>query len=132
MARTNWQRPGEDQRRSNGIVEIYTGVVDIGTGAKTTMAMIASKVLRVPLESMNVTWGDTEVTPNTVGEMGSTTTTFAGTAVREAAKLAKTKLLELSSAQFGTSELELDSGYVTSRDGRKRMKDRRYNTKVRS
>ncbi|MDG6905234.1 MAG: molybdopterin-dependent oxidoreductase [Nitrososphaerota archaeon] len=108
--------------RSDGIVEVHVGVVDIGTGAKTTMAMIASKVLRVPLESMEVIWGDTEAAPYARGEAGSTTTALTGTAVREAAAMARSKLLELASTQLKTTahRLEMESGYIAA--GAQRIK----------
>lgn len=46
-----------------GRVKVNTGVVDIGTGAKTTMALIASKALGIPVEDIDILWGDTETSP---------------------------------------------------------------------
>jgi xanthine dehydrogenase YagR molybdenum-binding subunit len=62
------------------------GVTDVGTGAKTTMALIAAETLGVPLDRMDVVWGDTDRCPYSVGESGSRTTNFTGYAVIEAAR----------------------------------------------
>jgi CO/xanthine dehydrogenase Mo-binding subunit len=65
---------------------VYVGVTDIGPGAKTTMAMIAAEELGVPLEQVDVVWGDTDRCPYSVGESGSRTTIMTGYAVVEAAR----------------------------------------------
>lgn len=128
MAVATWHAslgPGEARVRigRDGIVDVFAGVVDIGTGAKTTMAMIAAGVLGVPVENIRLTYGDTSVSPFARGEVGSMTTTFTGTAVREAATRAKQKIIELASAKLGTAGrdlmLDMRDKVVTTRDGRK-------------
>jgi CO/xanthine dehydrogenase Mo-binding subunit len=71
---------------SRGIYHVHVGVTDIGTGAKTTMALLAAEELGVPLERIEVIWGDTDRCPYSVGESGSRTTTHTGYAVIQAAK----------------------------------------------
>lgn len=71
---------------SHGQYHLYVGVTDIGTGAKTTMALIAAEELGVPLERVAVVSGDTETCPYSVGESGSRTTNFTGWAVIQAAR----------------------------------------------
>jgi len=70
---------------SSGRYTLYVGVTDIGPGAKTTMAMIAAEELGVPLDQVDVVWGDTDRCPYSVGESGSRTTTMTGYAVVQAA-----------------------------------------------
>ena len=130
VARADGQGRGKDQSRSDGTVRIYTGVVDIGTGAKTTMAMIASKVLRVPLESMKIIWGDTEVTPFTRGEVGSMTTTLAGTAVRETANLVKAKLLATGGSAVWNKQTRIGLWIRVVEGSEKANENRRRHTKV--
>jgi xanthine dehydrogenase molybdenum-binding subunit len=79
---------------SSGIYHVHVGVTDIGTAAKTTMALIAAEELGVPLEKIDVIWGDTGRCPYSVGESGSRTTTHTGYAVVEAAKDLKRQIAE--------------------------------------
>ena len=47
----------------DGTAHVLVGVTDIGTGAKSTMAIIASEALGIPLNQIQLTNGDTDVTP---------------------------------------------------------------------
>ena len=71
---------------AEGRYTLFVGVTDIGPGAKTTMAMIAAEELGVPLDRVEVVWGDTDRCPYSVGESGSRTTMMTGFAVVEAAR----------------------------------------------
>ena len=97
---------------STGVLEVNTGVVDIGTGAKTTMALIASGEAGIPFSDTRVIWGDTETSPFSVGESGSRTTGFTGTAVREAARQIRSDLLSIGEKVHGisSSKLEIKEG----------------------
>jgi CO/xanthine dehydrogenase Mo-binding subunit len=79
---------------AQGMYHLHVGVTDVGTAAKTTMALIAAEELGVPLEKINVIWGDTARCPYSVGESGSRTTTHTGHAVVEAAKDLKRQIAE--------------------------------------
>jgi len=70
---------------SKGRYAVHVGVTDVGAGAKTTMALIASEALDVPLSKIDLVWGDTDRCPFSVGESGSRTTIMTGQAVVEAA-----------------------------------------------
>ena len=69
-----------------GQYHLHVGVTDVGTAAKTTMGLIAAEELGVPLEKVNVVWGDTDTCPYSVGESGSRTTVQTGMAVIEAVR----------------------------------------------
>lgn len=99
---------------SEGKVELSVGVVDIGTGAKSTMAVIASETLGVPISDIRVEWGDTETTPFAPGEGGSKTTSCVGTAVRTASLNLRNSILHVASGKLGISvnDLEIDHGEV--------------------
>jgi xanthine dehydrogenase molybdenum-binding subunit len=77
-----------------GEYTLFVGVTDIGPGAKTTMGMIAAEELGVPLERVEVVWGDTDRCPYSVGESGSRTTIMTGFAVVEAARDLKRQITE--------------------------------------
>ena len=80
--------------RSNAVIRldakgkytVHVGVTDVGSGAKTTMGLIAAEALKVPLSAIEVVWGDTDRCPYSVGESGSRTTIMTGDAVVAAAR----------------------------------------------
>lgn len=77
---------------SEGTLWVHVGVTDIGTGAKTTMGMIAAEAVGIPMEKVQVISGDTDRCPYSVGESGSRTTSHTGWAIVEAAKDLKEQL----------------------------------------
>src|SRR5260370_27922426 len=79
---------------SRGQYRLFVGVADVGTGAKTTMALIAAEELGVPSRQIEVVSGDTDVCPYSVGESGSRTTNFTGYAVIQAARDLKRQIAE--------------------------------------
>jgi xanthine dehydrogenase molybdenum-binding subunit len=79
---------------SRGRFHVHVGVTDIGSGAKTTMALIAAEELGVPLEKVDVVSGDTDRCPYSVGESGSRTTSYTGYAVVQAARALKRQIEE--------------------------------------
>jgi CO/xanthine dehydrogenase Mo-binding subunit len=109
-------------RRDDGVLEVKVGLVDIGTGSKTMMAMIAGRVLGIPVEGVEVVWGDTDTSPYSVGESGSRTTGFTGVAVRAAASKVKDRILQLAAQQLpssSTADFRVVDGAVVAKDGRK-------------
>jgi len=77
---------------SEGRLWLHVGVTDIGTGAKTTMALIAAEAMGIDLDKVQVVSGDTDRCPYSVGESGSRTTSHTGYAIVEAAKDLKQQL----------------------------------------
>ncbi|MDA2933175.1 xanthine dehydrogenase family protein molybdopterin-binding subunit [Acidobacteria bacterium AH-259-D05] len=77
---------------SEGTLWVHVGVTDIGTGAKTTMALIAAEAVGVDIDKVQMVSGDTDRCPYSVGESGSRTTTQTGWAILEAAKDLKQQL----------------------------------------
>jgi CO/xanthine dehydrogenase Mo-binding subunit len=92
----------------DGTAHVLVGVTDIGTGAKTTMAIIAAEALGIPLSQIQVTNGDTDVTPYSVGESGSRTTAFTGQAVVAAAEDVRKQIFARAAAQLKAKPEELD------------------------
>jgi xanthine dehydrogenase molybdenum-binding subunit len=92
----------------DGTAHVLVGVTDIGTGAKSTMAIIASEALGIPLNQIQLTNGDTDVTPYSVGESGSRTTAFTGPAVVAAAEDVRKQIFALASAPMKSKPEELD------------------------
>src|SRR3989442_9268508 len=92
----------------DGTAHVLVGVTDIGTGAKSTMAIIASEALGIPLNQIQLTNGDTDATPYSVGESGSRTTAFTGPAVVAAAEDVRKQIFVLAADEFEAKAGELD------------------------
>jgi xanthine dehydrogenase molybdenum-binding subunit len=92
----------------DGTAHLLVGVTDIGTGAKSTMAIIAAEALGIPLSRIQVTNGDTDVTPYSVGESGSRTTPFTGPAVIAAAEDVRKQIFAIAAGQLKVKPEELD------------------------
>ncbi|MEE8131387.1 MAG: xanthine dehydrogenase family protein molybdopterin-binding subunit [Vicinamibacterales bacterium] len=88
----------------DGRLWLHVGVTDVGTGAKTTMAMLAAEAMGFELDRVTVVWGDTDLCPFSVGESGSRTTVQTGQAILEAAARLKQQILDRG-APRGAAEL---------------------------
>jgi CO/xanthine dehydrogenase Mo-binding subunit len=104
-----------------GRYTLYVGVTDIGPGAKTTMGMIAAEELGVPLDQVDVVWGDTDRCPYSVGESGSRTTIMTGFAVVEAARDLKRQIAERGMPADAGAVLIASATPNPSTQGRQRL-----------
>jgi xanthine dehydrogenase YagR molybdenum-binding subunit len=75
---------------------VVTAMQDIGTGTRTAMAQIAAEELRVPLEHVTVSLGDSARGPYASISAGSSTTPSMGPAVRAAAADARRQIEEIA------------------------------------
>jgi nicotinate dehydrogenase subunit B len=57
----------------DGIVTVFSGKVELGTGVKTALAQIVAEELDVPFERIKMVMGDTALTPDEGYTAGSTT-----------------------------------------------------------
>ena len=76
---------------AKGIVTVYSGKVDLGTGVRTAMTQIAAEELSVPIDHVFVIQGDTLLTPDQGVTYGSLSVQVGGMQIRQAADLLKTK-----------------------------------------
>jgi len=86
---------GEDGR-----VTLYTGKIEMGQGVVTSLGQMLADELDVPLESVDMVMGDTELCPWDMGTFGSMSTRFFGPPLRNAGAEARLVLLELASDQL--------------------------------
>ncbi len=84
----------------NGMVEARNGAQDIGTGLKTVLQILTAEELGIPATRVTAMTGHTS-DPLGPAAGGSTTTPSIAPAVRHAAYLAKTKMIELVAAHLG-------------------------------
>ncbi len=102
----------------DGLVTVYSGKVELGTGVRTALAQIVADELDVSLERVRVVMGDTARTPNEGYTAGSKTVQTIWGAARYAAAEARQALLALAAPQLGTTPADLHTadGMVIRRD----------------
>lgn len=92
-----WYNTGDTGPRAtvilnrDGSAEVEHGLQDLGTGARTMVAIVAAEELALPLEKVSVRIGDTRL-PYGPGSGGSTTTPSSAPTIRRAAFEAKKQL----------------------------------------
>lgn len=103
--------------REDGLIDLLTGVADLGTGALTAMAQIAAAELGVPLQAIHVIYGDTDVAPFDIGAYASRTTYVGGGAVKKAAAGLRAQILDLAAEALGAEadDLALRDGHIYRR-----------------
>ncbi|MEK7484093.1 MAG: molybdopterin cofactor-binding domain-containing protein, partial [Planctomycetota bacterium] len=92
---------------SDGSVELTNGVQDLGTGIRTVIAMIVAEELGLKVSEIVTRIGDTTLGYGPASG-GSQTTAGLTPAVRNAAYLAKRKMLEIAAPLLNVSVEELD------------------------
>jgi isoquinoline 1-oxidoreductase len=111
-------RIGEDGR-----VTGFTGKVEYGQGVITSLAQMLAEELDVPLESVDMVMGDTDLCPWDMGTFGSMTTRIFGPSLRAAAAEAKAVLVELAAEQLLVAKegLKTKAGVVYEEAGQKKV-----------
>ena len=94
-------RIGEDGR-----VTGFTGKIEMGQGVVTSLAQMLADELEVPLESVDMTMGDTDICPWDMGTFGSMTTRFFGPPLRAAAAEAREVLIDIAATNGCDRDLE--------------------------
>ena len=90
-----WLHVGE-----NGAVTVYTGKAEMGQNIRTSLAQQVAEELRVPLSSIAMVMGDTELTPWDMGTFGSRTTPTMGPRLREVAATARQVLVAMAAERW--------------------------------
>jgi carbon-monoxide dehydrogenase large subunit len=98
---------------SQGRVMIRTGLQSHGQGLETTLAQVAAHELEIPLEHVRVVHGDSDA-PYAMGTWGSRGATLGGGAVAVAARVIRSKLLEIAAfnLEISIDDLEVIEGWV--------------------
>ena len=87
---------------SGGRVVVYTGSSPHGQGHETTFAQIAADALAVPLEEVDVVYGDTALIAQGTGTRASRSIVVGGSAVAAASGQVREKALRLAAALLRT------------------------------
>ncbi len=97
----------------DGKALIISGEGECGQGAATTLCQVAAEELGMPLEDVEFSQADTDLTTFCLGAFGSRLTYVAGNAVKDAAQKAKQQLYETASEM-----LEANAEDLISKDGK--------------
>ena len=96
----------------NGMVTLYSGKVELGTGATTALTQIAAEELSVPFDRVALVQGDTALTPSQGPTYASLSVQVGGMEIRRAAATAREALLDLAA-----SKLNVVKDQLVVRDG---------------
>ena len=108
-----WLHIGQD-----GVITGFTGKVEIGQNARTSLTQAIAEELRTPIDSIRLIMGDTALTPFDLGTFGSRTTPTMWPQLRKAAAAAREMLLDLAAQEWSVSRSTL-----TVADGRVKAPD---------
>lgn len=95
-------RIGEDGR-----VTGFTGKTELGQGVITSLAQMLADELNVPLDSVDMVMGDTDLCPWDMGTFGSLSTRMFGPMMRAAVAEARAVLMELAAEHLQTPQNKL-------------------------
>lgn len=84
----------------DGSVVVYTGKVEFGQNIRTSLAQAVAEELHVPLSTVRLVMGDTDLTPFDLGTFGSRTTPTMAPQLRKAAAAAREMLIVLAAQQW--------------------------------
>ena len=100
---------------ATGMVTVYSGKVDLGTGVRTALAQIVADELDVPFNRVEIVQGDTALTPDQGPTFGSLSIQVGGVQIRNAAAMARSALLDLAATQLGVKpdELTVSAGTIS-------------------
>ncbi len=101
----------------DGTVSCFTGKIEMGQGIITSLAQMMAEELNIPLKSVRMVMGDTELCPWDAGTWGSLTTRAFGPAMRAALAEARAVLVEMASEKLGIEpdRLEVTDGRVAKK-----------------
>jgi len=103
-----WLHIGE-----TGEVTVYTGKVEVGQNARTSLTQAVVEELHTPPATVKMVMADTDLTPFDLGTVGSMTTPRMWPQIRRAAAAAREMLLDLAAQKWS-----VDRGLLAIADGK--------------
>jgi CO/xanthine dehydrogenase Mo-binding subunit len=86
--------------REDGGVTVFTGKVEVGQNVRTSLSQSVADELRVPIETVSLVMGDTNLTPFDMGTFGSRTTPTMAPQLRRASAAARDLLIGIAAKQW--------------------------------
>ncbi len=90
-----------------GAITVYTGKVEVGQNARTSLTQAVAEELRAPMASIVMVMGDTALTPYDMGTFGSRTTPTMWPQMRKAASAAREMLIDLAAKKWGVDRASI-------------------------
>jgi isoquinoline 1-oxidoreductase len=90
-----------------GEVTAFTGKVEVGQNTRTTMTQSVADELHVPVGSVHLVMGDTDLTPFDAGTFGSRSTPTMAPQLRKAAAAAREMLIAMAAEQLNVAPNDL-------------------------
>ena len=84
----------------DGGVTAFTGKVEVGQNTRTSLTQAVADELHVPIESIRLVMGDTDLTPFDPGTFGSRSTPTMAPQLRKAAAVAREMLITMAAEQL--------------------------------
>jgi len=97
----------------SGRATVFTGIIEIGQGIRSSLAQVAAGVLTLPLDRVRVVLGDTELCPySCYGTADSRGSVVGGAAVLEASREVRTKIARIAAhlLEASAADIELVDG----------------------
>jgi len=91
----------------NGDVTAFTGKVEIGQNTRTTLTQSVADELHVPIASVHLVMGDTDLVPFDLGTFGSRSTPTMAPQLRKAAAAAREMLIAMAAEQLQVAPNDL-------------------------
>ena len=88
-------------------VTAFTGKVEVGQNTRTTMTQSVADELHVPIGSVHLVMGDTDLTPFDAGTFGSRSTPTMAPQLRKAAAAAREMLIAMAAEQLQVEPKDL-------------------------
>jgi isoquinoline 1-oxidoreductase len=103
-----------------GRATAFTGKVEIGQNARTSLSQVVADELRMPIASVTMVMADTDLVPFDQGTFGSRTTPAMAPLVARAAATAREMLIDLAAQRWKVerASLSADAGRVRDAAGR--------------
>src|SRR6185369_3021948 len=90
-----------------GEVTAFTGKVEVGQNTRTTLTQSVADELHVPVSSVHLVMGDTDLTPFDLGTFGSRSTPTMVPQLRKAAAAAREMLIAMAAEQLNVAPADL-------------------------
>ncbi|MBC7342846.1 MAG: xanthine dehydrogenase family protein molybdopterin-binding subunit [Clostridia bacterium] len=128
----NGYEPARVRLVPEGGVQVHTGLQNIGQGIETTLAQVVADELNLDLDDVKVIFGDTDAMPYGLGVWSSRGATYGVSAVKEAARKLREKILAVAAnmLQVAVEDLEIDYKSVCSKTSDKRISFRELGNAV--
>jgi len=101
---------------ANGTVVLHQGAMDIGQGANTVITQIAADALGIPVHSIRLVDGDTDLTPDCGKTSASRQTFVTGCAAKLAGEKLRSTLLRQANVDK-SAEITFDQNQIKISDG---------------